>query len=218
MKLTGSRCPGGRSPKDVILRSRPTCSRSKAAPERSSSTSARAWPTRSAATGQAPPSATWAPRSVPPARCSVHDDQNMADYLKATGREGIADVATSKHARSLCAQTTTARPEYDRVVEIDLDQARAAASTARIHPDLAHTSRRSKCTEAPPRRERAGPCEISSPRLIGSCTNSSYEDITRAASIARQAARQARPDGAQEPILLSRLAPSRSAPPSSATA
>jgi aconitate hydratase len=111
------------------------------------------------------------------ATCSLFPyDHNMAMYLKATGREAIADAA-DKVADHL-------RPDdgalYDRVVEIDLDQLKPLINGPHT-PDLAHR------VGAVPAAENGWPVEISS-ALIGSCTNSSYEDITRAASIARQAA------------------------------
>jgi aconitate hydratase len=69
---------------------------------------------------------------------------------------------------------------YDRVIEIDLDQLKPLINGPHT-PDLAHR------VGDVPFEENGWPVEISS-ALIGSCTNSSYEDITRAASIARQAA------------------------------
>ena len=106
-------------------------------------------------------------------------DQNMAMYLKATGREAIAAAAdgVAEHLRPDDGAL------YDQLVEIDLD-----ALTPMINgphsPDRAH---RIGPRSVPRREENDWPLEISS-ALIGSCTNSSYEDITRAASIARQAA------------------------------
>ena len=64
---------------------------------RSSSTSAPA-PTRSRPPAR-PPSATWVPRSAPPPRCFY--DENMAAYLRSTGRGAIADAANkvAEHLR-----------------------------------------------------------------------------------------------------------------------
>jgi aconitate hydratase len=111
-------------------------------------------------------------------------DHETALYLKSTGREAIADLA-DKHADLLRADDdVVANPEkyFDRVVEIDL-------STLEPHingpmtPDLAHP-----VSKIGANATAAGwPLELSS-ALIGSCTNSSYEDMTRVASIARQAA------------------------------
>ena len=113
------------------------------------------------------------------ATCSLFPfDEHMALYLKGTGREAIADAAD--------AVRDHLRPDdgalYDRVIEIDLDQLKPLINGPHT-PDLAH-----KVGEVGAAAQEAGwPLEISS-ALIGSCTNSSYEDITRAASIARQAA------------------------------
>ncbi|MEI8240022.1 MAG: aconitate hydratase, partial [Actinomycetota bacterium] len=114
------------------------------------------------------------------ATCSVFGyDHNMAMYLKSTGREAIADAA-DKVAADL-------RPDdgalYDQLVEIDLDQLTPLINGPHS-PDRANRVGSQVGAEA---RANDWPLEISS-ALIGSCTNSSYEDITRAASIARQAA------------------------------
>ncbi len=114
------------------------------------------------------------------ATCSVFGyDENMAQYLKATGREAIADAA-DKVAADL-------RPDdgatYDQVIEIDLDQLKPLINGPHS-PDRANRVGAAVGAEA---RANDWPLDISS-ALIGSCTNSSYEDITRAASIARQAA------------------------------
>jgi len=107
-------------------------------------------------------------------------DANMAAYLKATGREAIADAA-DKVAAEL-------RPDdgalYDQLIEIDLDQLKPLINGPHS-PDRAH--RVGAAGVGAQAREHGWPLEVSS-SLIGSCTNSSYEDITRVASIARQAA------------------------------
>ncbi len=119
------------------------------------------------------------------ATCSLFAyDHQSAKYLKATGREAIADLA-DKYADDLRNDPEVdANPEqfYDRVIEIDL-------STLEPHLVGPHTPDLDRpisdiATEA----AREGyPVEISA-ALVGSCTNSSYEDIGRAAHIARQAA------------------------------
>ncbi len=114
------------------------------------------------------------------ATCSVFPyDDNMAQYLKATGREAIADAADQV--------VVHLRPDdgasYDQLVEIDLDQLKPLINGPHS-PDRANRVGAQVGAEA---RANDWPLEISS-TLIGSCTNSSYEDITRAASIARQAA------------------------------
>jgi aconitate hydratase len=115
------------------------------------------------------------------ATCSVFGyDANMATYLKATGREAIA-AAADKVAEHL-------RPDdgaqYDQVIEIDLSKLKPLINGPHS-PDRAHRVGADGVGKAA--RENDWPLEVSA-ALIGSCTNSSYEDITRAASIARQAA------------------------------
>ena len=114
------------------------------------------------------------------ATCSVFGyDANMSAYLSATGRADIAATA-DKVASDL---RPDAGAQYDQVVEINLD-----ALTPLINgphsPDRAHKIGANGVGKAA--RENDWPLEVSA-TLIGSCTNSSYEDITRAASIARQA-------------------------------
>ncbi len=107
-------------------------------------------------------------------------DQNMAQYLEATGREAIADAADHVAGEL--------RPDdgalYDQLIEIDLDELKPLINGPHS-PDRAH-----KVGAAGVGAEaRANDWPLApSAALIGSCTNSSYEDITRAASIARQAA------------------------------
>ena len=113
------------------------------------------------------------------ATCSVFAyDHNMAQYLKATGREAIADAADKV--------SVDLRPDdgalYDQIVEIDLDQLKPLINGPHS-PDRAHKVGDAVGAAA---AENGWPLEVSA-ALIGSCTNSSYEDITRAASIARQA-------------------------------
>ncbi len=115
------------------------------------------------------------------ATCSVFGyDTNMSDYLRATGREAIA-AAADKVATDL-------RPDdgaqYDQVIEIDLSKLTPLINGPHS-PDRAHKIGAAGVGAAA--RENDWPLEVSA-TLIGSCTNSSYEDITRAASIARQAA------------------------------
>jgi aconitate hydratase len=114
------------------------------------------------------------------ATCSVFGyDANMAEYLRATGRADIAQAA-DKVAKEL-------RPDdgahYDQVITIDLDELTPLINGPHS-PDRAHKIGTEVGDAA---RENNWPLDVSS-ALIGSCTNSSYEDITRAASIARQAA------------------------------
>ncbi|HVW33466.1 MAG TPA: aconitate hydratase [Acidimicrobiia bacterium] len=110
-------------------------------------------------------------------------DPNMAAYLKATGREAIADAADAVAADLRPDPEVEADPErfFDRIVEIDLSTLEPLINGP-DSPDLAHPVSEVGAWA----REHGVPTEVSS-ALIGSCTNSSYEDITRAASIARQA-------------------------------
>ena len=115
------------------------------------------------------------------ATCSVFGyDHNMAMYLKSTGREAIADAA-DKVAADL-------RPDdgaqYDQTITIDLSTLKPLINGPHS-PDRAHKVGKDGVGAAA--RENDWPLEVSA-ALIGSCTNSSYEDITRAASVARQAA------------------------------
>jgi aconitate hydratase len=106
-------------------------------------------------------------------------DANMSEYLKATFREGIADAAdkVAEHLRPDDGAT------YDQRIEINLDDLKPLINGPHT-PDLAHKVGAGVGAAA---REHGWPL-VPSAALIGSCTNSSYEDITRAASIARQAA------------------------------
>jgi aconitate hydratase len=118
------------------------------------------------------------------ATCSIFPyDDRSAMYLKATGREAIADLAT-RHAEHLrCDPEVETDPErfYDRVVEIDLD-ALGPHLVGPHTPDLDRPI--SEVKEAAHTEDY--PLDISY-ALVGSCTNSSYEDIGRAAHVARQA-------------------------------
>jgi aconitate hydratase len=118
------------------------------------------------------------------ATCSLFPyDLNTAKYLKATGREGIADLADRFAEYLVDDAEVEADPErfFDRVIEIDL-------STLEPHLVGPHTPDLDRpVSEVAADAEREGyPREISA-ALVGSCTNSSYEDIGRAAHLARQA-------------------------------
>ena len=113
------------------------------------------------------------------ATCSVFGyDKHMSDYLNATGRGDIASAAdkVTEHLRA------DEGALYDKVIEIDLSQLKPLINGPHT-PDLAHKVGSAIGKAA---SESSWPLEISA-ALIGSCTNSSYEDITRAASVARQA-------------------------------
>ena len=104
-------------------------------------------------------------------------NSRMADYLKATGREDISGLA-QKYIHILEAD---AGCEYDELIEINLDELEPHVNGP-FTPDLGTPI--SKLGEV---AEKNGwPLEVKV-ALIGSCTNSSYEDMTRSASIAKQA-------------------------------
>ena len=104
-------------------------------------------------------------------------NSRMADYLKATGREDISGLA-EKYIHILEAD---AGCEYDELIEINLDELEPHVNGP-FTPDLGTPI--SKLGEV---AEKNGwPLEVKV-ALIGSCTNSSYEDMTRSASIAKQA-------------------------------
>lgn len=107
-------------------------------------------------------------------------DAHMGDYLRATGRSGLADAAdgVAEHLRS------DEGAHYDQLVEIDLNELRPLINGPHS-PDRAHRVGADGVGAAA--AENDWPLEVSA-ALIGSCTNSSYEDLTRAAAIARQAA------------------------------
>ncbi|MEL6942188.1 MAG: aconitate hydratase, partial [Bacteroidota bacterium] len=110
-------------------------------------------------------------------------DESMSRYLRATDRAEIADMA-DKIAEHLTGDPEVyADPEkyFDQVIEIDLTTLEPLLNGP-FTPDLATPI--SKMAET---AEKNGwPTELEY-CLIGSCTNSSYEDISRAASIAKQA-------------------------------
>ena len=110
-------------------------------------------------------------------------DSKMAAYLRATGRSEVAELA-EQHAELLQADPEVeANPHdyFDRVIEIDLDSLEPHLVGPHT-PDLARSASEMRAEAA----EKGYPVQVSS-ALIGSCTNSSYEDMSRAASLARQA-------------------------------
>jgi aconitate hydratase len=111
-------------------------------------------------------------------------DANMGAYLRATRRGELADAADAVASDLRADREVELDPGrfFDQVLEIDLASLLPMVNGP-DSPDLAH-----QVDEIGPwARRNDVPSEISA-ALIGSCTNSSYEDITRAASIARQAA------------------------------
>ncbi len=111
-------------------------------------------------------------------------DDATSRYLTATGRAAIDDAARA-HAEHLRADDEVlANPGefFDQVIEIDLSTLEPLINGPHT-PDLA----RPLSDLGAEAVEKGWPVEISA-ALVGSCTNSSYEDISRAASIARSAA------------------------------
>jgi aconitate hydratase len=111
-------------------------------------------------------------------------DHHTARYLKATRREEFADLADryAEFLRADPAVETDPEKFFDRVIEIDLDTLEPHIVGPHT-PDLA----RPVSAMAAAVVAEGYPAELSS-ALVGSCTNSSYEDIGRAAHVARQAA------------------------------
>ncbi|MFV0483557.1 MAG: aconitate hydratase [Bacteroidales bacterium] len=110
-------------------------------------------------------------------------DSKMSAYLKATDREEVAKLADC-HITNLKADSEVyASPEkyYDEIIEIDLSKLEPHVNGP-FSPDKAW-----KISELAKAVDDNNYPETVEVGLIGSCTNSSYEDITRAASIARQA-------------------------------
>lgn len=124
-------------------------------------------------------------------------DERMGTYLKATGRSALAELADKNTELLTADEDVVKNPAkyFDEVYEIDL-------STLEPHlvgphsPDIA----RPVSAIAAEAKEKGWPTRLSS-ALIGSCTNSSYEDIERAAFVARQA--QAVGVKMQQPFLVS---------------
>lgn len=111
-------------------------------------------------------------------------DDRMATYLRTTGRDAVATMA-EEIAQYLNADSDVEdHPEkyYDRVIEIDLSTLEPQVNGP-FTPDLARPISQLKRDVA----EKGYPATLTA-GLIGSCTNSSYEDIERAADVARQAA------------------------------
>jgi aconitate hydratase len=110
-------------------------------------------------------------------------DRSMERYLRATGRDDVADAANAVKEHLTADPEVYAEPEkyFDQVIEINLDELMPHINGP-FTPDLAtpvdQMSEKAAKGEWPLKVEWG---------LIGSCTNSSYEDLSRAASIAQQA-------------------------------
>ena len=110
-------------------------------------------------------------------------DEKMASYLKATRRADVAELAEQNAGLLTADPGVYENPEkyFDQLIEIDLNELEPHLNGP-YSPDRAWPISQMKQAVA----ENDFPEELSV-GLIGSCTNSSYEDIDRAASIARQA-------------------------------
>ena len=110
-------------------------------------------------------------------------DKQMSDYLRATERAEVADMADGISADLQADPEVLENPEkyYDRIIEIDLSVLEPYINGP-FTPDAATPISEFAAKVIAndyPRKMEVG--------LIGSCTNSSYQDISRAASVARQA-------------------------------
>lgn len=118
------------------------------------------------------------------ATCSVFAyDKGMSEYLKATSRAEVAALADGvrEHLRPDEAVYADPAKFYDQVIEINLDELEPYVNGP-FTPDLAWPI--SKFAQAVKENNWPEKLEVA---LIGSCTNSSYEDISRSASLAKQA-------------------------------
>ena len=111
-------------------------------------------------------------------------DDSMERYLRATGRAEVAELANGIREHLTADPEVYANPEayFDQVIEINLSELEPHLNGP-FSPDLATPI--SKMKEEAARNGWPTKVEVG---LIGSCTNSSYEDISRAASLARQVA------------------------------
>ena len=110
-------------------------------------------------------------------------DQSMERYLRATGRDDVADAANDVKDYLTADPEVYQNPEkyFDQLIEINLDELTPHLNGP-FTPDLATpVSEMSQVA-----KENQWPLKVEW-GLIGSCTNSSYEDLSRAASIAKQA-------------------------------
>ncbi|MEO7802744.1 MAG: aconitate hydratase, partial [Ginsengibacter sp.] len=110
-------------------------------------------------------------------------DESMERYLRATGRDEVADAANAVKDHLTADAEVYANPSeyFDQVITINLDELEPHLNGP-FTPDLATPI--SKMREAAETNGWPLNVEVS---LLGSCTNSSYEDISRSVSIVRQA-------------------------------
>jgi aconitate hydratase len=121
------------------------------------------------------------------ATCSIFSfDKSMTDYLIATGRKDVAELAMKNSGHLKADKEVYADPEkyYDQFIEINLSELEPYINGP-FTPDLATPISRMK--EEAVKNNWPVDVEVG---LIGSCTNSSYEDISRAASVVKNAISQ----------------------------
>jgi aconitate hydratase len=113
-------------------------------------------------------------------------DEKSKKYLLATGRASIADAAKNvlQHLQADPEVLQNPSNYYDRLIEIDLSTLEPTINGP-FTPDAAH----SLSEFAAAIRSKEYPQKLEA-GLIGSCTNSSYEDLARAASVVEKATRQ----------------------------
>lgn len=111
-------------------------------------------------------------------------DESMERYLRSTGRDAVADIANTVKEHLTADAGVYDEPEkyFDQVIEINLSELEPHLNGP-FTPDLATPI--SKMKEAAAANGWPTKVEVG---LIGSCTNSSYEDIARSASLAKQVA------------------------------
>ena len=111
-------------------------------------------------------------------------DESMERYLRATDRADVADAANTVKEHLTGDTEVYANPEnyFDQVIEINLSEL-SPLLNGPFTPDLSTKAGSDMNTIA---KENEWPLKVEW-GLIGSCTNSSYEDLSRAASIAQQA-------------------------------
>ena len=110
-------------------------------------------------------------------------DDRMSQYLKATNREEIAKLSDQYSSLLKADEEVIKNPHsyFDEVIEINLSELEPHICGP-SSPDSGYLVKQIK-EEA---KKQGWPCELSA-CLIGSCTNSSYEDISKAVHVARQA-------------------------------
>ncbi len=112
-------------------------------------------------------------------------DERMASYLRATGRGELAEIANRYRHLVTPDEDVEANPEryFDRIIEIDLSRLEPHV----VGPHSPDRARPISALAAEVQDAGNGFVDEISSALIGSCTNSSYEDMSRSADVAEQA-------------------------------